>query len=293
MSSHRTAPRVGLVLGAGGARAFAHIGALKVIDRQNLPIDLVVGVSMGSVVGAAYAAGLSTTAMMDIAKAVRLRALFRPRLGRCSVVDPSGVRQLVRDFLGDRRFEDLDRELAVLAASVTTGEPIVIREGRVADGVLASTAIPLFFPYVARDGDYLIDGGMVDGLPVRLARQLGADVVVAVDGDNHARRLLRAPGLRQLTRRLTSILVSQGGSPVPNGALVLARMLQHMIEPSQSETPDVLIRPRFGRTTSFHYHRWQRCIRLGESAAESALTEMLALCPRERSARKRVAWRSL
>lgn len=286
----RTGRRLGLVLGAGGARGFAHIGALKVIERHQIPIDLVVGVSMGSVVGAGFAAGIPAAAMEEAARSVRIGPLFRPRLSRHGLVDPSGMHGLVRQLFGDRRFEDLDRELAILTASVTTGEPVVIRDGLVADAILASIAIPLLFPPMARGTDHLIDGGMIEGLPVRFARQLGAERVIAIDADNHARRILSAPGFRQVTRRVAALLASCAGDGKPGALLVLSRVLHHMTERSEVEPPDVMIQPLFGRITSFHYHLWTHCLALGEAAAHAALPHVLALVDGAGHLAPRSAW---
>jgi NTE family protein len=268
-----------LVLGAGGARGFAHVGALSVIERHKIPFDLVLGVSMGSIVGAGYAAGLRAEAMLRVARGVRFGRLFRPRPGRVGLIDPSGVRDLLRDILGDRRFSDLDRELAVLSASLTTGEPIVIRDGPVVDAVLASIAVPLLFPPVARDGDHLIDGGMIDGLPIRLARELGARRVVAVDADDHACQSLRAPGLRHITGGVARALGRCSDPSRVGRRLVLSRMLAHVVTPRPpvSDVPDVLIQPTYRRLTSYHYHRWQRCVDLGREAALAALPDLLGM----------------
>lgn len=280
MARVETGPRLALVLGAGGARGFAHVGALRVIERHRIPIDLVVGSSMGSVIGAGFAAGASAAAMEAGAREINFARLFRPRPSRRAFVDPSGIHDLVRRLIGGRRFKDLDRELAILTASLGTGEPVVVREGSVADAVLASIAIPLIFPPVTLGDDHCVDGGMIDGLPVRLARQLGARTVIAVDADNHARRLLRAPGLQQVTRWVAGALAGRPNGTAPGTRLILARMLRHVAERSVFEEPDVLIRPRFGRLTSFHYHRWERCMRLGEEAAHDSLSRLLAACGR-------------
>jgi NTE family protein len=273
-----TAPRLALVLGAGGARGFAHVGALKVIERHRIPIDLVVGSSMGSLIGAGFAAGTPAASMEAAAREVNFARLFRPRPSRRAFVDPSGIHGLVRRLIGGRRFRDLDRELAILTASLGTGQPIVVRDGSVADAVLASIAIPLVLPPVPLGDDHCVDGGMIDGLPVRLARQLGARTVIAVDADNHARRLLRAPGLRQATHWVADLLAGRPTLTAPGARQILSRMLHHVARRSAFEEPDVLIRPRFGRLTSFHYHRWERCMRLGEEAARASLTEVLAAC---------------
>src|SRR5262249_1100935 len=154
-----------------------------------LPVDLVVGVSMGSIVGAGYAAGLSANAMADLARAMRISAIFRPRPGRLHPVDPAGVRAGVTRIFGDRRLENLDRGLVVVSSSVTTGQPYVIRDGSIADALVASCSIPLVFPPVSRDGHHLLDGGLIEGLPTAIARELGARRIVAVDASTHARKV--------------------------------------------------------------------------------------------------------
>lgn len=269
--------QLALVLGAGGARGFAHVGALSVVEQHRLPIDLVVGVSMGSVIGAGYAAGIPADDMLVLARSVRFRRLFRPRPARLGLLDPSGVRDVVRRVLGDRRFGDLDRELVVLSASITTGEPVVIRDGLVADAVLASTAIPMVFPPISRGDHHLVDGGMIDGLPVRLARALGAERVIAIDADNHACRVFRAPVIRHVTSAAARVLAHCAHSSRVDRTLVLSRMLAHAVEHTVPilEAPDVLIQPQFGRLTSYHYNRWQHFVELGREAALAILPELL------------------
>ena len=110
-----------LVLSGGGARGFAHVGVLQVVEELQLPVDLVVGVSMGSIVGAGYAAGLSASEMADLARAMRISSIFRPRPGRLDLVDPAGIRAVISRIFGTRRFEDLEREMVVVSSSLTTG----------------------------------------------------------------------------------------------------------------------------------------------------------------------------
>ena len=132
--------------------------------------------------------------MADLARAMRLSSIFRPRPGRLNLVDPAGIRAVISRIFGDRRFEDLDRELVVVSSSLTTGEHVVIRDGPIVDAIVASCSIPLVFPPVSRDGHHLLDGGLIDGLPIAVARGLGARRIVAVDASTHARHVLRLPG---------------------------------------------------------------------------------------------------
>jgi predicted acylesterase/phospholipase RssA len=258
-----------LVLSGGGARGFAHVGVIEVVEELQLPVDLVVGVSMGSIVGAGYAAGLSARAMADLARAMRLTAIFRPRPGRLNLVDPAGVRAVITGIFGDRRFEHLERELVVVSSSVTTSTPYVIRDGLVADALVASCSIPLVFPPVSRDGHHLLDGGLIEGLPTAIARELGARRIVAVDASTHARHVLRLPVLRHAARGVVSILDRRRPRTEMDAVRIFSRVLHYATQPHMRPPVELLIRPSFGRRRStLHYHRWSDMVARGRAAAE-------------------------
>jgi NTE family protein len=270
-------PRLALVLGAGGARGLAHIGALRVFAREGVDFDLLVGASMGSLIGATYAAGLPMESVQGLVMKVRARQVLRFRAGGSGLIDPSGLRAVLEGVFGKRTFADLGVPLAVVTASLRHGGLAVLREGPLVPALLAATAIPLVFPPVHLNDDWLADGGLVDGLPVSVARQLGAERVVAVDADIHGAQLLRsrlvAPVVTALQRRLLSRTHER-----PTHQLILGRWLECILrDRSSHELPDVLIKPSFGRITSNHFHRRAYCINLGEYAAERALPEVLAL----------------
>lgn len=258
-----------LVLSGGGARGFAHVGVVSVVEELQLPVDLVVGVSMGSIVGAGYAAGLSSSAMADLARAMRLGAIFRPRPSRLNLVDPTGVRTVMMQIFGDRRFADLDRELVVVSSSMTTSQQYVIRDGPVVDALVASCSIPLVFPPVRRDGHHLLDGGMIEGLPTAIARELGARRIVAVDASTHARRVLRLPGVRHAARGVVSILDKRRPRSEVDAIRIFSRALHYATQPHARPPVELLIRPDFGRRHStLHYHRWSEIVQRGRAAAE-------------------------
>ncbi len=266
-----------LVLSGGGARGFAHIGILQVVQELDLPIDLVVGVSMGSIVGAGYAAGLTAADMADLARSMQLRRIFRPRPGRLNLIDPAGLRATIDGVFGDRRFSDLDREMIVVSTSVTSGKPFVIRDGPLADALVASCSIPLVFPPVHRDGHHLLDGGLIDGLPIELVRGLGARRIVAVDASTHARHVLRLPVMRQATRGVVRVLERRRPRANPDAVRILSRVLHHVTQPLERPPVELLIRPSFGRSSTLHYHRWSAMIDRGRTAAEAVRPALLAL----------------
>jgi NTE family protein len=264
-----------LVLSGGGARGFAHVGVIQVIEQLALPIDLVVGVSMGSIVGAGYAAGFSPAKMSELAGSVQVQRVFRPRLGRLGLVNPDGMRQVLGRVFGTMRFEDLKRELVVVSSSVTTGLAVTIREGSIVEALVASSAIPLVFPPVRRNGDHLLDGGLIEALPIQLARELGAQRIVAVDASSHVKTVFRLPGVRRATHHVAGML--RRPEFELDALYIAARMLHHAAVRPLPPPVDVLIRPAFGLHTSFHYHRSTQLVARGYAAAEAVRPRLVAL----------------
>lgn len=269
--------RVGLVLSGGGARGFAHVGVLQVIEELSLPIDLVVGVSMGSVIGASYAAGLSADQIAELVRAVRFSEVFRPRRGPLSLVDPRGMRVNLRRIFGNRRIEDLNRELVVVVSSMTTGLPLALRDGPLVDALLASCSIPLLYPPVQRDDHHLLDGGLIDGLPVALARELGARTIIAVDASSHARRMFGLPLVRHATRGVVEMLERRSPPDELDAFRIVSRVLRHSADRPPLPPVELLIRPRFGLRSTFHYRDWQEMIRRGRKAADAVRPTLEAI----------------
>ncbi len=173
--------RVALVLSGGAVRGAAHLGALEVLDEAGIRPDLVVGVSAGSVVGGLYCAGLAPVALQQTAREMnwnRLARLVRPRLG---VFDISLLEQVIDDLTGGLTFEQLRIPFAAVSVDIICGELVTLREGPLARAIHASCAIPGLFNPVEDGARLLIDGGALDNLPVAIARDMGADYVIAVD----------------------------------------------------------------------------------------------------------------
>jgi NTE family protein len=237
---------------------------------------------MGSLVGAALAAGLSAEAMEREYLQTRMRELLlRPRLRDAGLIDPAPVEALLRRLYGTRRLEELERPFAVVAISLGTLQPMVIRSGPLVDAVMASIAIPLAFPPRRLGDDYFIDGGLVEPVPTAVAEALGARTVVALDADIHAAHPLRDTPLGPLARRAISPLVPTAEG-VPTRRWVLRRLVELMADaPRQPPRADLLIQPAFGRMTANDFHRGRHCIACGEAAARHALPRLSALVARE------------
>jgi NTE family protein len=173
--------RVGLVLSGGVVRGLAHVGVLAVLEREGLPIDLVTGASVGALIGAAYCAGLGIPALREFAARISWRHIASPNWPRRGLFSFDKLERWLTETLGDVDFADLKIPFALTATDLETGLPVVLRTGKVARAVRASSSVPFFITPAELDGKFLGDGGVSDNLPVTLIREMGADYVIGVD----------------------------------------------------------------------------------------------------------------
>lgn len=172
---------LGLALGAGGSRGVAHIGFLKALEEAGVKPDYIVGCSMGSVVGGAYAAGVPVDTMREVVCKLRFLDLFSPSKQKGGLIGNTKMRALLCKYLGNITFEDLKLPYRCIAVDMLKQEVVEFSEGSVIDAIIASSAIPAIFPPLANDERRLIDGGVLERVPAMRVKKLGADVVVAVD----------------------------------------------------------------------------------------------------------------
>ena len=270
-------PGIGLALSGGGARGIAHIGVLKVLEREKIPIDFLAGTSAGGLVGALYAAGHSPQEIennvLDLTAPRQLVTLVDRVLPRRGLLKGVKVLEYLDAWLGNLTFDQLDTPFAVAAVDLNTGTRVIIREGKLVDAVRATIAFPGVFSPVRQGDQLLVDGGLLDNLPTDVARSLGADVVVAVDiatdeqtmiqftGDLH-RNPLVPDGLADLVEVLwRSMMVMTG------------EINRHSLEKAP---PDLLITPPLppGITTFTGIDRAAEAIAVGEQAMEAAIPEL-------------------
>ncbi len=264
-------PRLGVALGSGGLRGLAHIGVLKVLEEQGIPVYAISGASIGALIAAAWAVGAAAAELeagaRHVARLPRLARLLEPGPPLVSIASTGRLAGFLRNYLGETRFEETRIPLAMVATDLDTGEPVVLREGLLLDGVLASTAVPGIFPPVEMAGRRLVDGALSDPIPVALASDLGADVVLAVDVGpspdwemTHKHRG-RRPGLVEALVRTGIILTHQ---------LTALRLAQ--------EPPAVLLRPAMDEALlMLGAKHAAEAIAAGESAAREALPHLREL----------------
>lgn len=240
----RSTPTVGVALSGGGARGLAHIGVLQVLEDREVPIDLLAGTSMGGVIAAAYAAGLAPAAMereaLRMASPRRLLGLADPMLPHRGLFEGQKVIDYLGQHLGDCRFDNLRCPLSLVAVDLEAGQAVTLDEGSVLDALRATIALPGLFSPVERDGQLLVDGGLLDNLPADVVRRMGADIVIAVDVVGNGTTF------SALIRALRERRYVPGG--VVSTFEVLLRSLDVMMKDISRRclteaTPEVIIRP--------------------------------------------------
>lgn len=177
-------PRIGLALGSGGARGAAHTGVLKVLEAEGIPISVVAGSSIGALIGATMAVGIPIEQVEQewlATGAARVFRSFLPTFPRAGLSSGNELIKYLAQLLGDVRIEDLPIPYAAVACDMDTGESVILREGSLVSAVRASTAIPGIFHPLRLNDRLLVDGGLVDPVPIQVCRDLGADFVIAVD----------------------------------------------------------------------------------------------------------------
>ena len=173
--------KLGFALGSGGSRGVAHIGFLQAMEEEGIKPDYIAGCSMGSVVGAAYARGLSIEEMRHALQKLRLLDLIPPTKMRGGFFDPEKIKKILIRYMGDPSFSMLKIPFRCIATDMVTQEIVEFSEGKVLDGVMASSCIPAVFKPVEMGDKRLIDGGVLERVPYRQVKEMGADVVVGID----------------------------------------------------------------------------------------------------------------
>ncbi len=218
--------RLGLALGGGAARSMIHIGALQVLVAEGIRVSAIAGTSAGSIIGAAFAAGAHAEDLEKEAAALTWRSLARPAFSRRGLFALERLEALIRKIVPVARFEDLSIPLKVVATDLNTGERVVIDEGELVSALLASCAIPGVFLPVERGGRLLVDGGVSCNVPADLPRDMGAEVVLAVDATKGVLRLGGPLNLLQVISQSVYLMSRQVTSQYVAGAeLVVAPQL--------------------------------------------------------------------
>ncbi len=202
--------KIGLALGSGGARGVAHLGVLKALEEEGIRPDYITGCSMGSVVGAGYAMGLTVEEMYSIVKklkAVQLIDVTALPITRLALTRGNKMRNLLVSKLGDTTFDQLKIPFKCVASDLYSGRLVTLSEGKVATAVAASSSMPSIFPPVKMHGQLLIDGGVLCRVPTQQCKEMGADVVIAVDVlDNTKEKVKKVTNIISMVMRVYDMM---------------------------------------------------------------------------------------
>lgn len=277
-----------LALGGGGAKGFAHIGVLQVLEREGFNVRAVAGTSAGGMAASAYAAGFSADEIAERVLRSDPASLFPVHFGdQPAIMGLEGVANVITDLVGERTFVDLKIPCALTAVDLCSGQQVILQDGRVVDAVLATVAIPGIFP-PQRWGEYtLVDGGVLDPVPVSVARGISPNEklpVVAVVLSKPLDQRLNLPARRASTTSTAAIMKRIARLKVAQAFDIFWKSLDIGMSAStelrlQIDAPDVVIRPEVS-----HFHPLERVdvadlIQAGQEAAEAALPELHKIAP--------------
>jgi len=251
--------KIGLALGGGAARGLAHIGVLEVLEKEGIPIDMIAGTSIGAFIGALYAQGKGVSQIKELAIELgskRFSFLADPALPKTGLIRGRRIEDTLRSSIGDIEFGDLRTPFACVATDIDSGEEVVIKQGLVWEGVRASASIPVILRVAKWENRYLVDGGLVNLVPVSVLRAMGADFIIAVN-------VMPSRSVRETKE--------------PNIFSVMMQTLyiaSYQMVKSSLSGADIVIEPQVGHIAFTDFHRVQECVLQGELATQESILEI-------------------
>lgn len=251
-------PRIALVLGGGAARGFAHVGVIRALEQEKIPIDMIIGTSVGSLIGAIYANDQNCFELEWTAFALEKDTLFD--YGILNAITGMGMAKgekledFVRTKIATKNIESMKLPFAAVATDLNRGTRVVLDSGPVAKAVHASCAIPGVFEPVNHQNRLLVDGGVVDNIPIAVAREKGADIVIAVDISENVQNY-----------------------NITNVVDVMIQAVNIMFDENvkyRKKEADVLITPAVGNVAMLDFSQKKRCMQAGIEAAQKAVPEI-------------------
>ena len=253
-----TRPGIGLALGGGFARGFAHLGVLKVLEQHHIPVSHIAGTSVGSIFGAAYASGAPLARILAASRTIRFRDIARWSVSRLGLASNHRLADLIERVFESKQFEDMKIPLAVVATDLAAGEPVVFRQGPLVEAIRASCAYPGLFEPIQIGTRCLADGGLVAPVPTQAARQLGASLVVGVSVGNQDESRTSPKNIFQVVAR------------------AVAAAQRHQAD-TWERSADLVIRPDVNGLSWDDFGRASEAIAAGEAAALAALPRIKRL----------------
>ncbi|WP_335870499.1 patatin-like phospholipase family protein [Bacillus sp. 2205SS5-2] len=252
-----TRPQIGLALGSGGARGFAHLGVLKVLKDHHIPIDYIAGSSMGALVGAFYATGHQMEDLYKLSTAFKRKYFLDFTVPKMGFISGKRIKEFIHLFTHQKNLEDLSIPVSVVATDLTHGKKVIFTEGSIAEAVRASISIPGIFVPEKKDGRILVDGGVIDRVPVSVVKEMGADIVIAVDV-SHVNKEAELNNIYDIIMQSIDILQLE----------ILENRVIHS---------DVMIRPHVEMFSSKAFTNIEEMIEVGEQEAKKHIPQIQTL----------------
>ncbi|MCD6130211.1 MAG: patatin-like phospholipase family protein [Deltaproteobacteria bacterium] len=272
--------RIGLTLGNGSARGLAHIGVLKALEEKNIKIDFIAGSSIGALIGAAYASGMSVERMEELALEIDLKKiaqLFISKPAFTGLINGKSIKNYILSHIGNPDFSQLKIPFVAAATDIDTGETVVLNKGSVVDAVRASISIPGIFAPVKMNNRLLIDGGVTLPLPIRLVKEMGGEKIIAVN-------VIPQPGKRKTSLNNSSsnndflgikMVLKKGTNKLVSSWNLIGILMQSILilentlirTEIASQRPDVLIEPDVSSIKIFDFYRGKEVVDSGYKAA--------------------------
>ncbi len=249
--------KIGLALGAGGTRGLAHVGVIEVLKREGINIDMIAGTSIGSLIGGLYASGVPLRYIKGIADVLEWDNITDVTFPRTGLIKGNKLLSFLKIITGNKNFTDLDIPFAAVCCDIESGEHIVINTGSVAKAIRGSISIPgIYVPYFHQD-KLLVDGGVLDKIPVSTVKAMGADIVIAVD--------VGAKTINSKVNNIFDVLFNTFD------------IMQKQFESLRQLNSDIIIKPCLHDISSFDLENVYKCIDAGSKEAEKSLVEIKTL----------------
>ncbi|MBM7692382.1 NTE family protein [Peribacillus deserti] len=249
-------PKVGLALGSGGARGFAHLGVLKVLKEEGIPVHMMAGSSMGALVGCFYASGQDLERLYKLSAAFKRKFFLDFTVPKMGLISGKKIKDFIRIFTYGKNLEDLNIPVSVVATDINTGEKVIFTKGPIAEAVRASISIPGIFVPEKIGSRLLVDGGVVDRIPVSVVREMGADIVIGVEVA-HVKQNFEIQSIYDVIMQSLDILQME---------LVMHREF----------ASDIMLRPRVEQFSSRAFTNIEEMISIGEEEARKNVDKIKA-----------------
>ncbi|MFJ7728913.1 patatin-like phospholipase family protein [Neobacillus sp. NPDC097160] len=247
-------PKIGLAFGSGGARGFAHLGVIMALTEAGIPIHLIAGSSMGALVASFYGAGIDLDRLYKLSTSFKRKYFLDFTVPKMGLIQGKKIKEFIRVFTHGKNIEELSLPISIVATDLLTGERVIFQKGPIAEAVRASISIPGIFVPEKYNGRILVDGGVTDRVPISVAKEMGADIVIAVD-------VSRVKRNAEITTIYDVIMQS-------------IDIMQSEIINNRETSADVMIRPSVEMYSSRAFTHHEEIINIGKEEAKKHLQQI-------------------